>query len=55
MEAAENHQSFQERLRARLNFTAPAGSKRAIIEAMKIDLSGEEVKLMVEALEHYYA
>jgi hypothetical protein len=27
----------------------------AIIEAMKIDLSDEEVKLIVEALEHYYA
>ena len=25
------------------------------MEAMKIDLSDEEVKLIVEALEHYYA
>jgi hypothetical protein len=28
---------------------------RAILEAMKTDLSDEEVKLIVEALEHYYA
>ena len=27
----------------------------AIMEAMKTDLSDEEVKLIVEALEHYYA
>ena len=29
--------------------------RRRIIEAMKTDLSDEEVKMIVEALEHYYA
>jgi hypothetical protein len=35
--------------------SAPARSRSAIIEAMKIDVSDEEVKLWWEALERYYA
>ena len=34
---------------------APETISRAIMEAMKIDVSDEELKLITEALEHYYA